>query len=198
MGEAEKGEAARLEQQAKKETRLKEVMSELQASHNADADWSKTRFWWTADLQERLVRADGRSIVGSARLSDVERWGSGYRIHLVPKTVALDPRIEFFLTCSHLDKPTGPEPSTAAFLSTVVRSIRSPVYAFVARVHTVRRSDVRESGIEDMPKWEAVPRWVAEGECLALRALESSEPVDSPATNPKPAERKSKKSVSPF
>lgn len=113
--------------------------------------------------------SDKRPIVGVARMRDVARRGDTYLVHLVLPPFEMPP-IEFILKCP---RPSlSGEASDPFFFSESLRSLTYPEYAFVARIHRIIRSD---SAVVEVEREGATvdrrPRWLAEGECLALREI---------------------------
>jgi hypothetical protein len=162
-------EAARERKQQLRDAERAKIVEELRTAHGADA-WRKGSFAWTADVQEGLIRTDGRPIAGIARLADVEKQEGSYWVHLVPESLR-DPPIEFVLKCGRPEVNLRPD-SAGLYFSERFRSLHYPVYAFVATIRRVKRQDpalveVRGESVEVTSRL----RWVAEGECLALREI---------------------------
>jgi hypothetical protein len=138
---------------------------QLAVRFEADRTWVSGSYAWTAEVQERLV---GKTVAGTAGLSDVARVGQTFQVVLVAGDVFLrvGPVIEFALACDSAPRRRQAEgDSTAARLAGTDPRMFLPRYAFVGKVHTVRRvPDAREL------------RWRAEGECLALEPVAGGEP----------------------
>jgi hypothetical protein len=173
-----KEEQARKAHLAEEAAKRNQIIAELKTSHNADDTWDKGSIAWTAELQDRLIRPDGRPIAGIARLRDVEKWDEQYRIYLVQDEVE-EPGVEFRLRCFR------PEGKVREPISRFTRNIayESPEYAFVAKIRTVRRNDVLDvrvhGGEEGGSSLDVRTQFVAEGECVALKELIQEKPPGS-------------------
>lgn len=161
----EQRKAARAAEQLKRD----KLMTDAGAPYNADRSWSKEPFLWTVDVQERMQRAEGRPIVGIARLSDVERSRDSHIVHLLYGDIG-EPVVHFVLTC-----PRPALVGTSRLIGEGWDSFLLPEYVFVAKIGRVRRSG--ETTVEDA-EFKALNsgrRWIAEGECLALRPVPQAE-----------------------
>jgi hypothetical protein len=167
--------AAREQQQRRKDDERAQIVVEMQTAYNASDAWTTGSFQWTADLQDTLIPLDGRPIVGTGKLADVERRDDSYIVHLVPRG-SQGPPVEFVLRCVRPDRRVPSSPASR-YLSEWVRSRTYPEYAFVAKIQRVKRQDhpiVEVRSDTSQLDWRL--RWVAEGECLVLRELDADPP----------------------
>jgi hypothetical protein len=149
---AESNEHARVSKEER--TRL---VADLSRQHNADITWSGAPLVWTADVQERLMRADNRPIVGIAKFVDIERDGTGYLLRLRHYSGVLDTPVDLILKTQRPERPKKDR-------SRYVGEDGAADYAFVARIQRVRRHDIFTSDGNRR-------RWIAEGECVELREV---------------------------
>jgi hypothetical protein len=166
---------------AKEEAKRSEAIAELKTTYNSDDTWDKGSVAWTADLQDRLVRPDGRPIVGIARLRDVEKWDKQYRVYLVQE-YSEEPGVEFRLKCFRPELHGDPPISSRLMQNNRFASFAYPEYVFAARIHSVKRNDILTVEGEDSERatyFDTRPQFVAEGECLALKELIQEKPPAS-------------------
>jgi hypothetical protein len=181
--EHQKKEREALRQQ--EHERRVQILNELKTAHNADDTWNEGVVTWTADIQERLIRKDGRPIAGFAKLRDVEKWNDGYQVFLYSaESTHVGAGLQLVLKCNKPDNPSQQMPG-GLFLS------RFPEYAFVARVHTVKRHEVTDMAVSGGEEGRGEPsldfriRFIAEGECLGLRVVEKKLEESEPNVPPK-------------
>lgn len=173
-----KEEQARKAHLAKVEAKRNQAVAELKTTHNADDTWDKAGIAWTAELQDRLVRPDGRPIVGIARLRDVEKWDKQYRVYLVQE-YDKEPGVEFRLRCSRPERHGDPPMSSRFMQTNRFASYEYPEYVFAARISSVKRDYILTVEGEDSQRvsyFDTRPQFVAEGECLALTELIQEKP----------------------
>jgi len=143
--------------------RVERAVAELGAPYKADMTWSTLPFLWTADLQDRLVRRDKLPIAGVAKFLDISRDGDAYLLHLrhADWPVAL---LDLVLKTARREAPVGGRSGLAEIGGEKFAGLVEADYVFVARVIRVRRQDVVRDGV-------VYRRWIAEGDCVDLRAL---------------------------
>ncbi len=164
----------RKERQRHKQAQRAQIISELREAFNADDKWNQDSFLWTVDIQDRIIRSDGRPIVGIAKLRDVERLKDSYIVYLVPRRGIADFPLEFALKFTR--RPARPKDTSdvlsSHFFGEWLRSLSYPEYAFVAKVRRVRKQDVPIVEVEsEGTTLDRRPKWIAEGEGLALREI---------------------------
>ncbi|MDO8546462.1 MAG: hypothetical protein Q7R68_03790 [Nitrospirales bacterium] len=156
---------AREEQQKRVEVQRAQVIAELRTTFHADDVWKNGTVGWTVQLQDRLIRQDGKPIIGTGYLRDVQREGDRFRIYVSLGFMA-EPSVEFVLEgCQPKAKSEDTNPLKIRYGNTTW-------YAFVARVQHVRRSDMPVISVDEGSiAIDHRPQWIAHGECLALREL---------------------------
>lgn len=173
----------RQERERRDKAKRVQIISELRETFNADDKWNQNSVLWTIDIQDRLIRSDGRPIVGIAKLRDVERLEDSYIIYLVPpergfvgspSTSNFDFPLEFVLRCTR--PPARPKDTSALSsshsFSEWFRSLYYPEYAFVATVHRVRKQDVPVVEVlSEDTVLDKRDKWIADGECLELQEI---------------------------
>lgn len=166
-GESSKQRSEREAAERRKQAR-RQAITELARMYNADVAWSGhgRSFALTLDVQERLLRSDGRPIVGVAGLWDIERDGGSYLVSLSHGDLT-DPSILFVLRYDQPDKLERPEKHWS-WLSEKTTARFGPQYAFVAKIERVTLRDrLTSNGIVNHTRIG----WVAQGSCLALRKV---------------------------
>ena|SRR2546426_8673086 len=179
-----KEEQAHKARLAEKEDKRNQAIAELRITYNADDTWDKGSVVWTADLQGRLLRPDGRPIVGIARLRDVEKWNKQYRVYLVQEYTK-EPGVEFRLKCFRPERHGDPRMPPRLMQTNRLAYYEYPEYVFAARIHSVKRNDILTVEGEDSERatyFDTRPQFVAEGECLALKEVIQEKPPASEST----------------
>lgn len=84
--------------QVEKERKITEEVQALCSKHNAVRDWGESRlFPYTIDVQDALIRTDGRPVLFFARVTDVTKKADKYSVHFEASFV---PTIHLFLDCT--------------------------------------------------------------------------------------------------
>ncbi len=166
--------AVREERARQIEDRRKERIAALAKAHNAEI-WHGGSIGWTADLQDQLIRLDHRPIASTARLFDVQRAGESYLLFL-RREGGVWQLLDFVLKC---ERPSDARPREDFPFSLYA----APEYDFVAKIKSVTRSDLfhAEGGSA-----ETMIRWIAEGDCLAVKTV----PEEVPSAPPKGSGKK--------
>lgn len=150
-------EAEQEAQRQKAFDKLRQKITDFAVGRGAVTDWQKDladgsigHALYTADLQPKLVRADGRPIFFYGTLLDVETGADGYvvRFRSKPRLLA---EVDFSLTCAS-EEAAELMKHRADFLS---------VYAVIAQIGDVRID-------QNHPKEEIERVFLATGRCVDL------------------------------
>jgi hypothetical protein len=152
------------------------VIAELASSYRADVTWrkpfedySRLRRTYTYELQEALIRPDGRPVVLVGPIDDIIRLDDGQYEVRSHELLGLGPQIYFQLACT--------KDQVGAFLSKAPKLLDE--YAFVAKVSRLsapRLSAAAErDATDDVPSTEIVVEpaevVVAVGQCIDISKL---------------------------
>lgn len=168
--EKSKREESVRKEQGRIEAQRAQIIAELRATFNADDGWDKGTIAWTVELQDRLIRSDGRPIIAVARLRDVEKSGETFLVDLIPNSSFDFPAVGFVLKCPRPNIKAGAVPG-------LFRSSNSfyPQVIFVAKIHKLRKYEGVSVEMDELGHAVSLLdrrlQWIAEGECLALREL---------------------------
>jgi hypothetical protein len=155
-----KDKTVRAERDREAEAHIKRAVADLGAPYKADTTWSTKPFLWTAEVQDRLIRADKVPIAGIAKFFDISRDGDAYLVHLRHGDWP-DTALDLLLKTTRREVPATDD---WPILGEKLGNLAASDYAFVARITRVRREDARRG--EDTYR-----RWIAEGDCLDLRPM---------------------------
>lgn len=165
-------------------TQALQVVDELRKSYNADDTWQgsfKRVPIWTQDVKARLIRSDGRPILGIGSLHDVDEvdgrsilhFSGGFLENL--KLHHVD--IRFALKC---DAPEDKRKEAASLGEQISAHAMQEFssgdkYAFVAKIHEVVRRDKLVASADDEQsaeiKMDDTPHFLAVGECLTVKYI---------------------------
>jgi hypothetical protein len=167
---------------AKKEAQRTQTITEFSNTYNADTTWQKSlegKPLATLELQNALIRQDGRPIVAATTLLDVEKDGERYKFHLNvhdTERYVMHEHLLFELSCSAPNMIFKfPQP----FMPPIAWSAD---YLVAARMESVKpafhwqnsESDKGQAGFDVLQK-----QFIATGECLGLKFIGEDDPMPS-------------------
>ena len=165
-------------------TQSLQIVDELRESYNADDTWQgsfKRVPIWTQDVKARLIRSDGRPILGIGSLHDVDELDGRSVLHfsggLMEKLTLHHTDIRFILKCGHPEdrRKDAANLGEQISASAMQEFVSGDKYVFVAQIHEVVRRDKLVASVANEESAEievdSNPLFVAMGECLAVKYI---------------------------
>jgi hypothetical protein len=164
-----KREQARKAAAAERDVQRARAIAEFSKTYNADVTWQRSlkgKQLVTLELQNALIRQDGRPIAAAVTLLDVERDGDRYKFYLgVPdlQRALAHEHLVFELSCSPPSiKFNFHEPF-------IPPDLEAGNYLFAAHVKSVKSAFHWKSRSESFADLEK--QFIASGECIGLKYI---------------------------